>query len=159
MIVTKDQASINSTLIVSLAKQALNNLPYYEKHRRQFFGSTGEDLFRQEYGTVKIGLPRQSGHSTAALQLMYEYPGSLLFVHDHSARDYMRNHLRQYTDDPDTRARINMDTLIPDQRLITQVPHQASRAFIILDQVSMMSPPAIAIIKEAFAADIILELQ
>lgn len=154
-IVTTDEykASSSSEIIVTLAKHALDNLKWNRRH------NLGPTNFREEFGTVKIALPRQSGHSTAALQLMYEYPDSLLFVPNHPARDYSRQLLGQYTDDHEVHERICKNIIVPQHASVIQLPVRLNRPFIIFDEAAAMQPEMIHRVLNSLNASIILELQ
>ena len=155
MIIHNDNApTINSQLIVSLAKQAQKNLKYY----RKIFANYTSSEFRKEFGTVQISMPRHSGHSTAALQIMFEYPDPLLFVSDSSSRDCSRSALADYTTDAEVRNRITRNTLIPTSHNMIQIKSVQNRAFIIIDD-ARRQPDTIKSISESFTADIILLLQ
>ena len=156
MILDTDKPDIDSQLIVTLAKQALNNVTCFEKFDLHGISSPG---FREEFCTVRIGLPRQSGHSTAALQLMYEYPDSLLFLHSGNARAYARQMLSKYTDDTDVQQRIEANMIVAGAGIpLHEIRPVNDRPFIILDQVSLMKLAWVAAIKGSITSKIILEL-
>lgn len=69
---------IDTHLINSLVALAYNNLKeenvvYYKK-------VMDPQLFRQEFGTVRIQLPRGLGHTTEGVNLLMGYPGSVMVV-------------------------------------------------------------------------------
>ncbi len=152
MITDKNRLQIDSELIVALAKQALHNLPHYDNYN-------SIDNFRTEFGIVKIGLPRQSGHTTAALQLVYAYPNSLLFVPNESSRLCTKNLLQQFTDDHQVNNTINAATHVLCSRTILNIKPCHGREFLIFDGVSRMPRADIQRTTEEFNATIILELQ
>ena len=154
-IVTSETHQIDSQLIVTLAKQALNNLPYYERSQKMFGMNSIE--FRKEFKTVKIGMPRQSGHSTAALQLLFEYPDAVCFVPSGSSCQYMNTLLKNYTDDETIRRRINKNIMVPNGKAMKNLKLQ-KRSFIILDKSPAMSAEAIERIVSVMPASIVLEL-
>lgn len=154
MITAKNQIQIDSELIVTLAKQALNNLP----HVQHYCDQNDERQFRKEFGTVKIAMPRQSGHSTAALQLMYEYPDALCFVHSGSAKQYIRHLMKDYISDQDVIRRITANIMVPDQRRMLDIRPVWTRSFVIMDQCSMISNEMQDYIRESLQRSILLEL-
>lgn len=82
----------DSQLIVDMANMALRN---YHKYMNMGFTNTMDrrDVIR-EFCTVNIHLPRQSGHSTAGLQLLYEHDDALMFMHNGAARHHYENALK-----------------------------------------------------------------
>lgn len=156
MILDQNKPNIDSQLIVTLAKQALNNLHIFQQGK---FGYGQYRDFADEFCTVKISLPRQSGHSTAALQLMYEYPGSLLFVPSGIVAGNMRHLLNAYTDDAEVLVRIDANIMVPGSTALDKIRPVTDRPFIILDQVSIMREDWIKAIKGSLQSKIILELQ
>lgn len=145
---------VDSELIVTLAKQALNNLPYVQ----HYCDTNDEAKFRREFGTVKIAMPRQSGHSTAALQLMYEYPDSLLFVPSGGTKHHIRCLRNEYIIDPDVHRRIEQNTMVPSDQAFARIQQAWSRPFVIVDQASMMRKECMDHIVGSLQASIILEL-
>lgn len=143
----------DSQLIVTLAKQALNNIAIYEPYWHS------SDRFREEFGTVAISMPRQSGHSTAALQLMYEYPTSLLFVPSTSARDYIIRQLAEYTQDEDVHQRLQQATSVVSSRSLAEIQNIGERPFIIFDQYQRMQTKVIEAVVNSSNAKIIVKLQ
>lgn len=143
----------NSEIVVDLAKQAMVNLSHYSNQNYE------PAHFVEEFRTVRLHLPRQSGHTTAALQLMYEYPDSLLFVPDSSTREYTRSMLRNYTDDHAVRTRIDQNTFIPRSTILRNLRPVVNRPFLILDGASRMTTETKNEIIADFHAKIIVELQ
>lgn len=115
-------------------------------------------MFREEFGTVNIAMPRQSGHSTAALQLMYEYPDSVLFVPNGSSLECMRGLLRNYTDDTDIQRRINKNTMVPSGQAMANLKPVWARSFVIIDQATRMNSDAIHHVVTSLQASIVLKL-
>jgi hypothetical protein len=145
--------SIDSEIIVTLAKQALHNVKWYTHHYQayDFYGCI------KEFATVKISLPRYSGSTTAALQLMYEYPDSLCFVPSGMSKDYMHQLLATYTDDIAVSDRIKKNTLIMGHDSLVQIKPM-DRTFIIIDQASYVREEELHRIHNAVSAKIIVEL-
>ena len=147
-----NQLEHSSELIATLAKHALNNL----KIQQRYWGNSNR--YREEFGTIKISMPRQSGHSTAALQLLYEYPDSLLFVHSGSARDFMRKQIRALTDDIEVHNRMDDHIKMPYRDELVNIKPVHDRAFIIFDEVLSHHAEAVKEAKVCVDAKIILEL-
>jgi len=146
----------NSELIVQLAEQALENLSTPQlKHERKHMDDHG---FRKEFGTVKISLPRQSGHTTAALQLLNDHPTSLCFVLRQEYKNEMLNLLYEYTSNPETHERIKSSIVVLTEGALLHVRPVEDRPFIIFDQTSMIRQDIYEHIKEAFVAGVIIEL-
>ena len=147
------QVRVNSELIVTLAKQALNNIAIYEPYWHT------SERFREEFGTVTIAMPRQSGHSIAALQLLYEYPTSLLYVPNSSARDYIIRQLAEYTHDEEVHRRVQKATSVISSRALAEVQNIDERPFIIFDQYHRMQTKIIDAVVSTSNAKIIVKLQ
>jgi len=141
---------------VSLAKQALHNLPHFQESQSHF--GLNDIEFRREFGTVKIAMPRQSGHSTAALQLMYEYPDAICFVPNGSVRNFTCRLLRDYTDDKEVLNRIDANIMVPGESTMARIRPQWERSFIIIDQALQMRKESTDLIVASLQASIILEL-
>lgn len=86
---------IGNHLINSLVAMAYNNLKEesvvcYKKIMHPL-------AFREEFGTVHIQLPRGMGHTTEGINLLLEYPESVMIVHSvqwrHMALQNCNNHL------------------------------------------------------------------
>jgi len=156
MITDSTRPAIDSQIIVTLAKQALNNLPYYQTTQGHF--GLSENAFNKEFGTVKIAMPRQSGHSTAALQLMYEYPDALCFVHSGSSANYMRMLLKDYTVESEVLRRIKKNIIVPSPPAINRIKPGGKRSFVILDQTSRIPKEMHDMVISSLRASIVLEL-
>lgn len=161
MIIVDDEATVNSQIIVTLAKQALKNLnaPSIRNLKQNCPG----DDFRLEFGTVKISLPRRSGHTTAALQLLFEHPGSLIFVYTTAMKINMQDMITEYMSDLDIRKRVadNIIVATSDLALKNIKPLLGGkRPFIIFDQTAMFREDVFNGIKNMFSgALVIVELQ
>jgi len=164
-VVTDWRRRINSEPIVSFAKQALYNLPYY----MGWYETIGKEKFYHEFREIKIKLPRRSGHSTAALQLLYEYPDALCFVRGFAVRDMFRSLLRENTSDGETLQRIDKQVKVIDftepldnlmvRRIMSNVTHnEKRRSFIIFDQASELEIRTKETIIDNFPSEITLEL-
>lgn len=149
------EVDIDSEIIVTLAKQALHNLPF----RKKYFDAYHYNEFQREFATVRIGLPRQSGHSTAALQLLYEYPDSLIFLPGGTSRDYMRSQLKQWVDDLFVFNRMVKNIKVLHQAALEDIKPVSDRPFIIFDEMSSHRAQGINEVKASLNAKIILELQ
>jgi len=103
-------------------------------------------------------MPRQSGHTTAALQLMYEYPDSLLFVHSQSAKHHIRCLRKEYIDNPEVHRRIEENTMVPSHQAFSRIRPAWTRPFVIVDQASAMREEQMNQILESLQASIVLEL-
>ena len=147
------KAQVDSQLIVTLAKQALSNIAIYEPYWHT------SERFREEFGTVCISMPRQSGHSTAALQLLYEYPTSLLYVPNSSARDYIIRQLAEYTQDEEVHRRVQKATSVISSRALAEIQNIGERPFIIFDQFNRMQTKVIDAVVSTSNAKIIVKLQ
>jgi len=75
--------------IVEIVKLSYGNLSLPEV--RQYKENMIPERFQQEFGTVKISLQRQVGHTTAALQLLNAFPNSLVFVPRGGMRQHFEN--------------------------------------------------------------------
>ena len=119
--------------------------------------------FELEHGTVKIHLPRQQGHTTAAMELIAKYPGSIMFVPRHNIKQDIENKFKEYIIDPNDAQKACKSVLtldaIKDDRLLYLMRQGAPRPFTIFDGVSRMNEALITEAKFKFGADIFVELQ
>jgi len=66
----------NVHLITQLVINAYHRLSSVDQYKKQMAALQ----FRKEFGTVKISLPRGTGHTTAAYQLLERFKDSILIV-------------------------------------------------------------------------------
>lgn len=132
MILDKNELTINSEMIVYLAEQALHNLD--KPVVRRFKQDSPYNTFRHQFGTVKIRLPRRSGHSTAALQLLYKHPGSLLFVHNMERKYALEKLILEYTSNEETIEYVKNSIVVPFKNALLRIRPVKDRPFLILDQ-------------------------
>jgi hypothetical protein len=155
------EPSRSSETIVNIAKIALGNLSHFEHYR----GGIDHTKFSEEFSLVKIHLPRQSGHSTAALQLLYEYPRSLCVVPNHQSKENMMRMLQEYTQDTMVLRRVEESICIvmpnpyKDAYVQRRPPEICTREFLIFEQSKDLTENAKMKAREKWAAKIILELQ
>lgn len=157
MIVDHTTAEINSELIVTMAKMAFRNLdsPVVKSQIRYM----SHDAFRRQFGTVKISLPRQQGHTTAALQLLYEYPNSLLFVPKHARKEDCIKLLRHYTSNAETLQRLSDAIVVPSENGMLNIKPK-ERDFAIFDQAYSFSPKVFQMVDgQTYGARVVVELQ
>jgi len=156
MIVDDTAAKVNSQLIVDLCMQALENLkaPQIVSMKRNM----PRRAFREDFGTVRIFLPRRSGHSTAALQLLCEHPDALLFVTKHSRKDDMQNMIRDYTSNQALRDRINNAIVPLSPNALTNLKPVEYRSFVIFDGQPDTHFNVYAMFKETVSVGIVVEL-
>lgn len=80
--------------ILDLVQFAYDNLD--DPRVRDWKQNMSPWAFRQEFGLVKIKMPRQAGHTAAAVTLLGRYPGSLLFVPRGDDRQRIIREYRHY---------------------------------------------------------------
>jgi len=157
MILDEDRITVNSQLIVALAKQALANTTRLTV--KSWHKSMPREVYREEFGVVKISMPRRSGHTTAALQLLVEHPGSLVFVMQIRTKDDMLRMLRQYTTDIEVNDRVK-DSIVPiTDNALKNVNPLEYRPFIIFDRATSIREDVFDEIKNSYNAGIVVELQ
>jgi len=157
MIVDEDRITINSQLIVSLAKQALTNTERLSV--KSWYGKMPREVYREEFGVVKISMPRQSGHTTAALQLLVEHPGSLAFIMQRRTKDDMLRMLGRYTTDWEVINRVERSIVPISDNALKNVKPLEYRPFIIFDQATSIREDVFEEIKNSYNAGIVVELQ
>jgi hypothetical protein len=155
-VIPENKINFSSELIVQLARNAFDNAPELAHWKKQLIN---EGQFRDEFQTVKITLPRQAGHTIAALQLMYEYPGSLLFVPNGSARLDAIAQIKHLSENREIIKEVENNTLVPSHSGLIQIKARLARPFVIFDQSSAMSSNTKLMIKDTFNAQVFLELQ
>lgn len=156
--ITNDKLKHNSQLIVELAESALHNLRTDEIHRYKH--NMGEAHFRDQFRTVRLHLPRRSGHTTAALQLVVNHPGSLLFVERETAKMDALRMLREYTDNSDVieQAGTCIVPIYNPNRILALRP-QPHRDFIVFDQTNEFKQESVEAIIRTLNAEIVVILQ
>jgi len=158
MIVDEHMVNINSQLLVDMCTQSLKNLkaPNVISLQRNM----PHQMFREEFGTVRIMMPRRSGHTTAALQLIVEYPDSLLFVRQTSHKDSLRHLIREYTSNVAVRRRVDESVIALSDSALKDIRPIDTRPFVIFDQRSLFRNNQVAECIAAFqSAQIVVELQ
>jgi len=157
MIVDEDRITVNSQLIVSLANQALDNTTRLSI--TNWYKKMPSDHYRKEFGTVKISMPRRSGHTTAALQLLVEHPDSICFVSKHDQKLGMTRMLHDYTSDRKIINRVCNAIITVNDNSLKQIKVVKSRPFVIFDQTDMIREDVFEYLKEGYNAKIVVELQ
>jgi len=129
-------------------------------HTKSFKDHYTNDTFRHEFGTVKISLPRRSGHTTAALQLLYEYSDSLLFVRKGSVKYNIENMARKLISDQVVLRDLVSRIIIPSENILKNIRPVHDRSFIIFDQADLFQQGYLEKIKMSlWSAKIVVELQ
>lgn len=149
---------VNSQLIVDLAKQALTNVRSADI--KELKDSYPHCAFRDRFGRVKISLPRGSGHTTAALQLLYEFSDALLFVSKSSRKAHCQHLLHEYVADAAVRKRIEDAILYTTGTDLISIRPIEDRSFIIIDQAYEFTRDTINLIDQmvGYNAGIFVEL-
>lgn len=76
--------------IVALIEATLDYHNYFKEQLPDIEKMYGTPRFRRSCQTVTISLPRQFGHTTAALEILTKYPNSILIVDNSSASYNLR---------------------------------------------------------------------
>jgi len=151
---------IKSTdLIVQICEQARRYVTSPEiKSQREHFAP---DDFMYHYGTVKMELPRRQGHTTAALQLVARYPGSILIVPQYEIMKNVQTQFKKYILDQAEidRACKSVITIAGIRNKATFSMRNNERPFLIFDGAARMKERYIREAKKLMQADVFVELQ
>ena len=79
----------NTANIVDIVSNALINLNNPEV--RDYKRAMPPELFRKEFQTVSLNVPRGTGSTTAAVRLLLKYPNSIMFVSKKDQRNNIVN--------------------------------------------------------------------
>lgn len=155
-----DPLSKSTPLIVQMCEQALANV---NSARVQNWKSNMYDRydFEREFSTVKLMLPRQQGHTTAAMQLVANHPGSMMFVMQHDMKRDIEYKFRELIYDP-IKAQLACDSVLTLQEIKNNkfsIRRGCYHPFMIFDGVSRMNKAYITEAKTLVNADIYVELQ
>lgn len=155
-----DPLSKSTPLIVQMCELALANVKSARVQEWKATYYTSDD-FEREFSTVKVALPRQQGHTTAAMELVAKHPGSIMFVLQHDMKRDIEYKFREYIFDTEKSQRACGSVLtlqaIKDNR--NHMLRKNYRPFLIFDGVSRMNTAYITEAKTLFPADVYVELQ
>lgn len=73
--------------ITNIIKSTLDYHNHFAEKFPQIKAMYGKPMFKEECQIVKLSLPRRFGHSTAALQILKEYPNCLIISHHREKTD------------------------------------------------------------------------
>jgi len=95
-------ANYMSGRIALMIADAYKNTKSLEVTR--FKTNISPDQYRQEFGSLQYAGPRQTGHTTAALQVLAQAPMAIMFVHKTVDRYYLPDLIKRSSPDINDRS-------------------------------------------------------
>ena len=116
--------------------------------------------FRREFGTIKIQLARQTGHTTAAVRLLFAHDDALIYLPNSGSMRGIRDEIARYTKLRSIRSVMEKRVTYVGYNYGKYIEPVNGRSMVIIDQASNISKKELDIVKERYRdAKLIVELQ